>query len=110
MPVIILFSNWPAAPTNGSPWVSSSAPGASPTNMMSALMLPTPNTTFLPARTRAQQVLSARTISRSAAHRDALSPAGKVIVGAGPNDGATGAVAFTMGVGGLTAGAATADG
>src|SRR5437867_3211433 len=35
----------PARPTNGSPWTSSSRPGASPTNIKSALGLPTPKTT-----------------------------------------------------------------
>ena len=41
---IILVSNWPARPTNGSPCASSSAPGASPINITSASGLPTPNT------------------------------------------------------------------
>jgi hypothetical protein len=43
---MILVSNCPALPTNGSPCASSSAPGASPTNINSASILPTPNTTF----------------------------------------------------------------
>src|SRR5580704_15428334 len=38
------LSNWPAAPTKGSPCRSSSAPGASPTNMIRASGLPTPKT------------------------------------------------------------------
>src|SRR5271154_617043 len=44
---MIFVSNCPARPTNGSPCSSSSAPGASPTNMSCASMLPTPKTTFL---------------------------------------------------------------
>src|SRR5258706_8036288 len=44
---MILVSNCPAFPTNGSPASSSSAPGASPTNINSASTLPTPKTTFL---------------------------------------------------------------
>src|SRR3954471_18240799 len=43
---MIFVSNCPALPTNGSPCKSSSAPGASPTNISSASKLPTPNTTF----------------------------------------------------------------
>src|SRR5216117_1389781 len=43
---MILVSNWPALPTNGSPCSSSSAPGASPTNINGESTLPTPNTTF----------------------------------------------------------------
>ena len=35
----------PAWPTNGSPCLSSFAPGASPTNIRSASALPAPNTT-----------------------------------------------------------------
>ena len=38
-------SSRPAWPTNGSPWRSSLAPGASPTNIRSASALPEPNTT-----------------------------------------------------------------
>ncbi len=38
------LSSWPARPTKGSPWRSSSAPGASPTMSHCACMLPTPNT------------------------------------------------------------------
>ena len=48
MPPIIRLRSWPAGPTKGSPWTSSSAPGASPTNMIAASRLPTPRTTFLP--------------------------------------------------------------
>ena len=43
---MIFVSSWPARPTNGSPWTSSSAPGASPTNISAARGLPTPNTTW----------------------------------------------------------------
>ena len=38
-------SSRPAWPTNGSPCLSSFAPGASPTNIRSASALPAPNTT-----------------------------------------------------------------
>ena len=40
-------SSAPARPTNGSPWRSSSAPGASPTNISSASALPLPKTTLV---------------------------------------------------------------
>ena len=40
-PRYIRFSSRPAGPTKGSPWSSSSAPGASPTNMILASRLPT---------------------------------------------------------------------
>src|SRR5882724_2394139 len=43
---MILVSNWPALPTNGSPCSSSSAPGASPTNINGESTSPTPKTTF----------------------------------------------------------------
>src|SRR6186997_1200088 len=45
MPSRSFDSNWPAAPTNGTPCLSSWKPGASPTNIRSALGLPAPNTT-----------------------------------------------------------------
>ena len=40
--------SWPARPTNGRPWRSSSAPGASPTNIRSASALPAPKTVLVP--------------------------------------------------------------
>ena len=43
----MLVSNCPERPTNGSPWMSSSAPGASPINIRSALGFPTPKTICL---------------------------------------------------------------
>src|SRR5438552_2038432 len=43
---MIRVRSWPALPTNGSPCASSSAPGASPTNISGECMSPTPNTTF----------------------------------------------------------------
>src|SRR3954452_15802334 len=56
---MILVSNWPARPTNGIPCSSSSAPGASPTNIRSASGLPTPNTTcFRPSVCSLQRVQS----------------------------------------------------
>ena len=58
---MIFVSSWPARPTNGSPWMSSSAPGASPTNIRSAFGLPTPKTTCLrPSVCSLQRVQSAR--------------------------------------------------
>src|SRR5574337_336638 len=44
---MILVSSCPARPTNGSPWASSSAPGASPTKTRRALGLPTPKTIWV---------------------------------------------------------------
>ena len=40
-------SSCPARPTNGSPWRSSSAPGASPMNIRSASALPEPKTALV---------------------------------------------------------------
>src|SRR6185436_43970 len=77
---IIRVRNWPAAPTNGSPCASSSAPGASPTNMSCELMSPTPKTTFLrelarfghftqtSARSRKSFIASAFAAGSSAVH------------------------------------------
>src|SRR5918996_1997687 len=47
MPAISSSSNFPAAPTKGSPWRSSFLPGASPTSMRSAPGSPTPKTTLV---------------------------------------------------------------
>ncbi len=58
------LSNWPARPTNGSPWRSSSAPGASPITSHSARVLPTPNTVCVRVLHRSQAVQAA-TRSRS---------------------------------------------
>src|ERR1019366_8136597 len=69
---MIRVSNWPALPTNGSPWVSSSAPGASPMNMSCALMSPTPKTTFLRAATRLGHLTHAVARWRSSAKAAAL--------------------------------------
>ena len=41
---IIFVRSWPARPTKGMPWMSSSRPGASPTNIRRAFGFPTPNT------------------------------------------------------------------
>src|SRR5438067_1626796 len=46
----------PAAPTKGSPCLSSWKPGASPTNMRSAFGLPEPNTTWVRPCARRQRV------------------------------------------------------
>ena len=50
MAAMILSSSCPAAPTNGSPTRSSSAPGASPTKQRSASSGPTPNTVCVASR------------------------------------------------------------
>ncbi len=47
MAVIMLLSNCPARPTNGSPCASSSAPGPSPMNISSAFGSPVPKTICL---------------------------------------------------------------
>src|SRR5882724_12395746 len=65
---MIFVSNCPARPTNGSPCSSSSAPGASPTNMSCASMLPTPNTTFLRDDARCGHLTQDSARSRSAAN------------------------------------------
>src|SRR5580692_4879358 len=64
---MIFVSNWPALPTNGSPCSSSSAPGASPTNINCASMLPTPKTTFFRDAARCGHFMQARARSRRAA-------------------------------------------
>src|SRR5438105_1861499 len=90
-------SNCPAGPTNGSPTVSSSAPGASPQKNILASRLPTPSTIFFPGCTCFRQTGSLNTISRSAAQRVALSPAGNLIsagaLGITGDSGAAGAAA-----------------
>src|SRR5687767_12606785 len=69
---MIFVRSWPAAPTNGSPCASSSAPGASPTNIIAALMSPTPNTTFLREAARFGHFIQTRARSRSALIASAL--------------------------------------
>src|SRR4051794_37225217 len=49
-------SSWPAAPTNGTPCLSSWKPGASPTNIRSASGEPAPNTTCVRPRASAHFV------------------------------------------------------
>src|SRR5258707_941106 len=66
---VMRLSNSPAAPTNGSPCRSSSAPGPSPTNISSAAGLPEPNTPFARpslSRQRAQPAAAAATAPTSA--------------------------------------------
>ena len=66
----ISSSSFPALPTNGSPRLSSSAPGASPTISQSAFGLPTPKTVFvLPAARphRVQALTAPRRASQSSA-------------------------------------------
>src|ERR1700744_598993 len=73
---MILVSNCPAAPTKGSPCASSSAPGASPTNINSASILPTPNTTFLREDARCEHFTQASARACNAANAAALLAAG----------------------------------
>src|SRR6202521_1180000 len=58
-------SSLPERPTNGSPWRSSSRPGASPTNTRSASGAPTPNTTWVrcPANGHRTQTAACRASS-----------------------------------------------
>ena len=83
---MIFVSSCPARPTNGMPWTSSSAPGASPTNIRSASGLPTPNTTcFRPSvvqlAARAVADLVANRRERLAAHELRRSPASAIARG-----------------------------
>ena len=68
---MIFVSSWPARPTNGSPCRSSSAPGASPTNIRSAFGLPTPKTTCVGRACAACSACSRRCSQRSDARRQA---------------------------------------
>ena len=61
---MILVSNWPALPTNGSPCRSSSAPGASPMNTSRALTLPTPKTVCVRVAANSAQRVQAATSRR----------------------------------------------
>src|SRR5262245_38398445 len=56
MPLSSFASSCPAAPTNGTPCLSSWKPGASPTNMRSAVAEPEPKTTCVRPFARAQRV------------------------------------------------------
>ena len=49
-------SSLPAAPTNGTPFLSSWKPGASPTNISSAVGEPAPKTTWVRVCASAQRV------------------------------------------------------
>ena len=57
---IICVSNFPARPTKGSPWASSSRPGPSPTKTRSALGLPSPKTILFLVVCSLQRVHSPR--------------------------------------------------
>src|ERR1043165_7085900 len=76
-------SNSPALPTNGSPCASSSAPGASPTNISSASILPTPKTTDFREVARCGHFTQASTFSRNSANAAAF-----VVGSSGGNTGA----------------------
>src|SRR6185436_6849439 len=65
---MIFVNSCPAAPTNGSPCASSSAPGASPTNISDAFVSPTPNTTFCRALARFGHFIQTNARSRSSAN------------------------------------------
>src|SRR5919197_3112696 len=56
MPASSCSSSFPAAPTNGTPCLSSWKPGASPTNIRSALGSPEPKTTCVRPPASAQRV------------------------------------------------------
>src|SRR5258706_16004447 len=68
MAAIILSSSWPAAPTNGKPCSSSSAPGPSPTKHSPEEPLPRAKTAFLRSTCSAQRV-QALTVSASTVRR-----------------------------------------
>ena len=76
--VIISVRSWPARPTNGSPSRSSSAPGASPTNMSRAVAAPVPKTVCVRVAARCGQRWQTATSAASAA-----SCAGRSAVGTG---------------------------
>src|SRR5581483_2474459 len=93
MPSSSLPSSFPAAPTNGTPCLSSWKPGASPTNISSAFGEPDPKTTCVrpcasahavqPATTspyarRASSVSAATTTAAAAATTEAGLPGGAV--------------------------------
>src|SRR5206468_1405011 len=79
---MIFVSNWPALPTNGSPCTSSSAPGASPTNINGELISPTPNTTFLRDLARCGHLTQIRARWRNSAMAAAFA--------SGPSEGGAG--------------------
>src|SRR5580700_6627513 len=84
---MILVSNWPALPTNGSPCWSSSAPGASPTNMSDASGLPTPKTTFFRELARCGHLTQVSARARSSAYAAALaSETGAVVTTTGEDE------------------------
>ena len=66
---MILVRSSPARPTNGLPCLSSSAPGASPTNISSAFGFPTPKTVCVRKAARCSHLAQVRTASRSALSR-----------------------------------------
>src|SRR5215831_14462493 len=93
MPIasIILVNNCPARPTNGLPWASSSAPGASPTNIRRAFPFPCVFTTWVRPSHKPQRVqspISCQICSNVAGNvsaarspnNDSACPAGLVVV------------------------------
>src|SRR6218665_1450402 len=68
--------NWPARPTKGSPTRSSCSPGASPTSIQRALVLPTPKTVLRRPLHRAQ-ASQPDTVSCSVAQSMDSTPVGR---------------------------------
>src|SRR5882762_2945773 len=90
MASIIWVKSFPARPTNGNPWASSSAPGPSPTKTSCAVALPSPKTILLRVVCSLQRVHS----PRSARTTGSVSPAILLVVtkrsGAAEAAGSTG--------------------
>ncbi len=101
---IILVSNWPAKPTKGSPCRSSSAPGASPTNINSASGFPTPKTTGGRVRASTGHLVQTSTGPRIACNRSALPRPATVRAGGGGGTGSKGSFATIGATGAATAG------
>src|ERR1700740_2568793 len=95
---MIFVSSCPALPTNGSPCSSSSAPGASPTNMSGESMLPTPKTTFLREEARCEHLTHAITRARNAANAAALAGSEEVKTMVGTATGEAAGELATTGV------------
>src|SRR5258708_7050784 len=76
MASIIWVKSFPARPTNGNPWASSSAPGPSPTKTSCAVALPSPKTILLRVVCNLQRVHS----PRSARTTGSVSPAIRLVV------------------------------
>src|SRR5690349_4384182 len=73
MPASSCSSSLPAAPTNGTPCLSSWNPGASPTNMRSAFGSPEPKTTCVRPCASAQRVHDETTSPKARSSSDGVS-------------------------------------